>query len=84
MQAVKSEFVLAAALLAAGLLPLPLAVYWVGQFVVGPYEGGGLVDLLDNLWTELARGSITAWILVLSPYVVIQCIRAARTLLRRS
>ena len=83
MEAVKFELVLAAVLLAVGLLPLPVAVYWVGQFVIGVYEGGGVGELLSSIWTELGRGSATAWILVLSPYVAIQLIRAARKLLRR-
>lgn len=82
--ALKFELVLAAALLCAGLLLLPMAVYWVGQFVVGEYESdGGVAGLLGALWTDLGQGSIPAWILVSSPYVVIQLFRLARKLLRR-
>jgi hypothetical protein len=81
-QALKNELVLAAALLFAGLLLLPLAIYWVGQFVIGAYEGDGAEGLLGGIWSELGQGNITAWILVLCPYVVIQTLRFARNLLR--
>jgi hypothetical protein len=81
-QALKHEIVLAAALLSAGLLLLPLAIYWVGQFVVGAYEGDGVEGLIGGIWSQLGEGSITAWILVLSPYVVIQVLRLGHNLLR--
>jgi len=83
--ALKFELVLAAALLCTGLVLLPVAVYWVGQFVVGEYESGaGMAGLLGAVWDDLGRGSIPAWILVSSPYAVIQLVRLARVLLRRS
>jgi hypothetical protein len=82
--ALKFELVLFAALLCTGVVLLPLAVYWVGQFVVGEYESdGGVGGLLGALWDDLGQGSIPAWILVASPYVVIQLFRLARALLRR-
>ena len=83
MQTLKSELVLAAALFAAGLLLLPLAIFWVGQFVVGAYEGDGVGDLIGSIWSGLGQGDATAWILVASPYIAIQLIRAAYRLLRR-
>lgn len=83
MQTLKNELVLAAALFSAGLLLLPLAIFWVGQFVVGDYEGDGVGGLIGSIWSGLGRGDITAWILVASPYLAIQLIRAAYRLLRR-
>lgn len=80
----KFELVLAAALLCAGLLVLPVAIFWVGQFVIGAYEGdGGLMGLFNGIWSQLGQGSLAAWTLVLSPYVVIQLVRLTRFLLRR-
>lgn len=83
MNALKFELVLALALISAGMLVLPLAIFWVGQFVVGEFEGGGVVELLGGIWTELSRGSIAAWTLVLSPYFVVQLLRLARAAMRR-
>lgn len=80
----KFELVLAAALLCTGFLLLPVAIFWVGQFVIGAYEGDdGVMGLLNAIWYELGQGNPLAWTLVLSPYVVIQLIRLARALLRR-
>jgi len=81
----KFELILAMTLLAFGMLALPMAVYWVGQVVIGGYESeGGMGGLLGAIWDDLGRGSLAAWILVLSPYVVIQLFRIAFKLLRRS
>ncbi len=83
--ALKFELILAMTLLAVGMLALPIAVYWVGQLVIGAYESdGGVVGLIGAIWDDLGRGSPAAWILVLSPYVVIQLFRVAFKLLRRS
>ncbi len=66
------------ALLAFGLVALPVAVYWVGQLVIGEYESdGGVGGLIGAIWDGLGNGSWPAWMLVLSPYVVIQLFRAA-------
>jgi hypothetical protein len=83
MHAFKFELVLALTLVSAGMVVLPLAIFWVGQFVVGEFEGGGAVELLGGIWMELGRGSIAAWALVLSPYLVIQLMRLARAAVRR-
>lgn len=81
----KTELMLAAILLTFGLVALPAAVYWVGQFVVGGYESeAGLAGLVGAIWDGLGQGHIAAWILVLSPYVTVQLLRAAFRLLRPS
>lgn len=83
--ALKFELVLAMTLLAVGMLVLPVGVYWVGQLVIGGYESdAGVAGLIGAIWDDLGRGSPAAWILVLSPYVVIQLFRIAFKLLRRS
>lgn len=72
------------ALLAFGLVGLPIAVYWVGQIVIGEYEAdGGAGGLIGAVWDGLGSGSLPAWILVLSPYVVIQLFRAAIAVARK-
>ena len=76
---------LAAALLATGALLLPFAVYAVGQQVFGEYGADGSVgSLLLAVWSGLVQGNPLAWILVLSPYAVIQLFRVSWHLFRRS
>ena len=79
----KKELLLAATLLSCGLLPLPVVVYWVGSRVVGEYSAeSGLWGLIWNVWTDFATGSVLAWILVVSPYLLIQLLRVSRALWR--
>lgn len=81
---VRKELLIAAALLGFGALLLPYAIYIVGQQIVGEYEGdGGPVGLGVAIWTGLVQGQWAAWLLVLSPYVVIQLLRLG-ALARRS
>lgn len=72
----KIEAWLTVFLLVFGLFGLPYAIYLVGQWLVEPYEGeSGFLGLTGAIWAALGRGQITAWILVLSPYLVVQLIR---------
>lgn len=81
----KFELVLAALLFCFGLTLLPLSIYWVGTFVVGPYaDEAGVLGLLDDIWTGLGQGQPVAWLLVVSPYVVVQLARLSRALWRAS
>ena len=77
-KALKRELVLASSLIGSGLLLLPLAVYWVGQRIVGDYESeAGLWGLLTSIWSDFFLLDLGAWLLVLSPYVTIQLFRLA-------
>jgi hypothetical protein len=81
---VTRELLIAAALLGFGALLLPYAIYLVGQQVVGEYEGeGGPVGLGVAIWAGLVQGQWAAWLLALSPYLVIQLLRLG-ALVRRS
>ena len=81
---VKRELVLAGSLLGVGIFLLPVAVYLVGQTVVGEYPAdGGVLALAANIWVEAVRGSPLALVLVLSPYGVVQFLRLSRRLWRR-
>jgi len=78
------EVAIAAGLLAFGLLALPFAIYIVGQRLLGEYgEGAGPLDLAENIWTDLLSLHIPAWVLVLSPYLIIQLARGVRRAWRR-
>jgi hypothetical protein len=64
-------FVLIAAF---GLLLLPLLVYLAGLLTLGPYEGG-LLAFLGSLYKAFVTFKLTAWILLLGPYVLFWVLR---------
>jgi len=70
------ELLIFGLLLFAGLVLLPLCIYIVGVNIIGEYSPeAGMSGLLLAIWGDLARARIGAWILVLSPWMVIQLIR---------
>jgi hypothetical protein len=76
---IRREIAIAAALLAAGLVLLPLAIYFVGRQVAGPYAGGdGPLALADQVWSDLVGLEPSAWLLVLSPYLFVQLARLVK------
>ena len=51
---------------------------------MGEYSAeSGVWGLIWDIWSDLAAGSVLAWILVVSPYLLIQLLRVARALWRR-
>ena len=80
----KKELALAGALLSMGFLVLPPAVYWVGQQVIGGYESSaGLLGLMAQIWSDFLTAQPAAWLLVMSPYAVVQLLRLALHAKRR-
>jgi hypothetical protein len=78
------EVAIAAGLLALGLIALPFAVYVVGQRVLGEYgEGDGALALAESIWLDLLSLRLSAWLLVLSPYLTVQLARGVRRIWRR-
>ena len=78
------EVAIAASMLAFGLLALPFAVFVVGQRMLGEYgEGAGALDLAESIWLDLTSLRLSAWLLVLSPYLTVQLARAVRRIWRR-
>lgn len=73
----RRELILAGILIAVGALLLPVAIYFIGQALLGPYsdEGYGLGRLYGDIFGDLAAGFAPAWILVLSPWLGIQVLR---------
>jgi len=73
---IKREIAIAAALFAAGLLVLPFAIYWVGRQIAGDYAGGGgPLALADQIWADFMQLEPAPWLLVLSPYLLLQLVR---------
>jgi hypothetical protein len=70
------ELLIFGLLFLAGLVLLPICIYVVGVNIIGEYSPeAGMAGLLLAIWGDLARARIGAWILVLSPWLVIQLIR---------
>jgi hypothetical protein len=78
------ETAIAAGMLAFGLLALPFAIYIVGQQLLGEYaEGSGALVLAESIWLDLLALRLPAWLLVLTPYLLVQLARAVRRIWRR-
>ncbi|MDJ0940630.1 MAG: hypothetical protein QNJ00_12795 [Woeseiaceae bacterium] len=69
------EAVLFLWLLFAGLVVLPIAVWFVGDAVFGSYPGSGFGAFFGMLNAKIRAGDAVAWFLVLSPYLVISALR---------
>lgn len=79
----RRELTIAGVLLALGFVGLPLAIYAVGSRIVGDYApDADFVDLALGVWSALAGGRWAAWLLVLSPYLVISLLRISKRLWR--
>ncbi len=75
----RREIAIAAGSLAFGLIALPFAVYVVGQRLLGEYAAdNGALGLAENVWRDFLSFRPQAWILVLSPYLTVQIVRAVR------
>lgn len=79
---IRFELIFAAVLLAIGFGLMPLAVYLVGQQILGDY-GGGLGTFYGDLYAALGRGERGAWILLTSPFLGIELLRLLILPLRR-
>ena len=84
LSTLKKELLIFAVLLLFGLIVLPVCVYVVGQNLIGQYSpDAGVSGLLTAIWNDLAGFAPAAWILVLSPWLVIQLLRLGVRLWRR-
>lgn len=72
---IRKEIGLLAGLLFFGLVLMPIAVYLVGQSIFGAYGGQGYGDFFGTLSEKIRAGDKVAWFLVLSPYLIWQCLR---------
>jgi hypothetical protein len=77
----RRELTIVAVAFAIGFFVLPLAIYGLGQRLLGAYDAG-VLDLADQIWGDFLRLEPAAWLLVFSPYLVLQLSRLVRRLLR--
>lgn len=66
-----------------GLVGLPLCVFVAGRLTLGSYEGGGLPSFLGTFYLDLLKLRVTAWGLVLGPWLLFQVVRYASRPARR-
>jgi len=71
----RKEALLLLGLLFFGLVLMPIMIYWVGQTLFGAYGGQGYGDFFGILSQKIRAFDAVAWFLVLSPYLVWQCLR---------
>ncbi|MFB3125730.1 MAG: hypothetical protein ACE1Z7_09165 [Woeseiaceae bacterium] len=79
-----NETALALSFFFAGLVLLPLAIYFTGQSVFGEYSGAGFSDFYGRLSGEIREGRPAVWFLVLTPYLVLMLLRLTIWAFRRS
>jgi hypothetical protein len=79
----RREVTIAAATLGFGLLVLPFVIYVVGQQMIGEYsEDSGAMALAETIWLDLLALRLPSWLLVLSPYLIVQLVRFVRRVWR--
>ena len=71
----KKEAAVFLILLLIGLVLLPICIWFVGNAVFGAYDGAGYSDFFGTLSGKIRSGNPVAWFLVLSPWIVLQCLR---------
>ena len=62
-------------LLFVGLVLAPIAIFFVGQNVLGQFGGYGYSEFFGTLSDKIRSGNLVAWFFVLSPYLVWQTLR---------
>ncbi len=80
---VRREIIIVAVSFALGFFVLPLVIYWVGRELVGTYStdaAAGAFALAESIWADVLRFRLAAWVLVLTPYALVQLVRLTRRL----
>ena len=76
------ELIIFAAALLLGLIVVPLAIWFVGNRILGPYTHGanpnaGPMALLGDFFSGLSQGALTFWMVAIGPLVIILFVRLA-------
>lgn len=78
------ELILFVSMALAGIVLVPLAVFFVGELVFGEYGGDSFGQFFESLLGKLASADRFAWLLVVAPYLVLQLLRGMRIAWRRA
>ncbi len=85
----RQELLLLGSALAFGLVAIPLLIWIVGHWTLGPYTHGdsgpgyGPMTLFADYFTGLSRGIPGYWIVALGPVALLSAVRLWLWLLRR-
>ena len=90
MVIVRRELIILGIALLCGFLLVPLAIWAVGNRILGPYihlqdptAGTGPMRLLADYYDGLAHGYVVFWWVGFGPYVLVWLVRVIWMLLRR-
>lgn len=81
----RRELIIAGVFILMGAILLPIAIYLIGQSLLGTYseQGHGIGHLYGDIFSDLRSGFPAAWILILSPWLAVQLLRLSILPLRR-
>jgi hypothetical protein len=84
---VSRELIVLGGALIVGLVVVPLAIWFAGNRILGPYTHGtnthaGPMALLGDFFSGLAHGLISFWVVALGPAVIILFARLVLALFR--
>jgi hypothetical protein len=84
---ISREAIAFGAALLIGLVGVPLAIWFVGNRILGPYVHGtnthaGPMALLGDFYAGLGNGFVSYWIVALGPAVIILFVRIAWALIK--
>jgi len=69
------EVALFVGLLFVGFVLMPIAMYWLGQLLLGEFGGSGYADFYGTLSAKFRNLDSATWFLVLSPWLLWQVAR---------
>src|SRR6266702_2909290 len=74
------ELILFGSALLIGLIGVPLAIWFVGNRILGPYTHGtnthaGPMALLGDFFVGLGHGELSCWVVTLGPALIILFVR---------
>jgi hypothetical protein len=84
---VSRELIMLGGTLILGLVVVPIAIWFVGNRILGPYTHGtnthaGPMALLGDFFAGLSHGETTFWAVALGPTAIILFVRVVVALLR--
>ena len=81
---IRKEALLLLILFATGIVLMPAVIYFIGQLIFGNYGGDGFGGFFSAIGKKLITADGVAWLLVASPYLILQCLRITAYAWRRS
>jgi hypothetical protein len=84
----RRELLISGLALFCGFVLIPLAIWLVGNRILGPYthgqdpSNGGPMRLLGDFFTGLGHGSVIFWCVGIGPYVILSLARLLFAFLR--